>query len=117
MLWIIEEVLPRCKNGDPMFFSLHPLWHIFCALGLNMWTCVVKSLRGEFFGFDVEANTQDPPNPPIMWSFLVCLLLVSSFTLAHACLGEDGANSSGCVGGDGGGWGVRQACLVCVRAR
>ena len=53
--WMVEENLPSCKDGkSPMFFSLHPLWHIFAALGLNMWTCVCKFHRGHFYGFDVE---------------------------------------------------------------
>ncbi len=57
-LWLVEPNLPACQavadGGKPLIFSLHPLWHIFCALGLNMWTCVCKYHRGEFYGYDVK---------------------------------------------------------------
>ena len=58
MFWIVEPRLPQCRPGseEPMVFSLHPLWHICVALGLNMWTCVCKFHRGVFYGFEVEVR-------------------------------------------------------------
>lgn len=51
--WVVEIFLPQC-SGDRMIVSLHPFWHIFAAMGLNLWTCVCKFHRGLFFNFDVE---------------------------------------------------------------
>jgi len=52
-LWLIEETRPACHG---MVMSFHPWWHVFSALGLNMWTCVIKFHRGHFFSFDVTVR-------------------------------------------------------------
>ena len=63
-LWFIEEVgLSRSCGSRPMTFSLHPLWHLFAAMGLNMWTCVVKFHRGTFYNVRAlhsHAHAQSP---------------------------------------------------------
>ena len=55
IIWLVEPRLAPCLHNEPMLFSLHPLWHVFAALGLNMWTCVCKFHRGTFYGFEVRA--------------------------------------------------------------
>ena len=63
-MWFVEEAGLQCgADGKTYPISLHFLWHLFVAMGLNMWTCVVKFHRGTFYNVRAlhsHAHAQSP---------------------------------------------------------